>query len=93
MYRPRAFRPLLFTAVLLLASCSVVLHQLSNYHFETKARCDLGLLHRLAGEYKLARIELREALNRMAGYGETRYQALASTRLGYADEAVTCSPR
>ena len=61
--------------------------KLGNRHFEVKARCDLGLLYHLAGEHRLAQEELTHVLALIEGHGDLRFEALVSTRLGYALEA------
>ncbi len=64
------------------------LHRLGNYHFESKARCDLGLVHYLAGEYELARRESHDVLELVEAHGDLRFEALVRTRLGYVYEAL-----
>ncbi len=73
-------------AQLELTAASEGLHQRGNYHFEAKARCDLGLVHYLAGEYERARRELSDVLELVEGHGDLRFEALVRTRLGYVYE-------
>ncbi len=71
-----------------LTVASNMLHQLGNHHFETRARCDLGLAHFLSDECELALRELNDVLELVHGHGDLRFEALICTRLGYVYEVT-----
>ena len=71
-----------------LATAIEQLGQLGNHHFEVMARCDLGLLHHLAGNQEQARAELTFVLDLARQHDDQRYRAWANTRLGYVLEAL-----
>lgn len=71
-----------------LGEASKQLARHGNHHFETKARCDLGLAHFLAGKHELAEHELRYLLELLEEHGDLRFEALVNTRLGYVEEAM-----
>jgi tetratricopeptide (TPR) repeat protein len=60
--------------------------QRSNRHYEVKTRADLGLLYHLVGDQQRAQAEFTEGLRLIADYGDLRFEALVSTRLGYVLE-------
>ncbi len=61
--------------------------QSKNNHFQVKTRSDLGLLYHLMSDHLAAQALLEETLQMVQGYGDTRFDAHARTRLGYALEA------
>ena len=69
-----------------LTVASEQLQQLGNRHYEVKARCDLGLVHHLAGRNQRAETGLTHVLGLIEGHGDLRFQALVNTRLGYVFE-------
>ncbi len=71
-----------------LANASEQLSRIGNRHFEVRARCDLGLLHHLAGEYRAAQAELAHVMTLVDSHGDLRVEALVSTRLGHALEML-----
>lgn len=71
-----------------LTEASERLCQIGNRHFEVLARSDLGLLYLLADDHGQAQDELTYVLALIENHGDLRFEALVSTRLGYALEAL-----
>lgn len=59
----------------------------NSHHFQVKTRSDLGLLYHLMGDQQAAQSLLEETLQMVQGHGDTRFEAHACTRMGYALEA------
>src|SRR5690606_26044989 len=57
-----------------LATAIEQLGQLGNHHFEVMARCDLGLLHHLAGNQEQARTELAVVVDLATQHNDQRYR-------------------
>lgn len=71
-----------------LGEAADALDEAGYHHYEVNARCDLGLAYHLAGDDERAISELTRVLELLAGYGDLRFEALASTRLAYALEST-----
>ena len=67
---------------------SEMLRQQGVRHYDAQVRCELGMLHLLAGDCPQAESELRAVLRFAEENGDLRLTALASTRLGYVLETT-----